>query len=107
MYLADEDLTPGRGLCVLGGDFSIRLDAPEAQELGLSQSGKNRHGWSDPQENNFLVSAELGKGEGPATLLSQLPENGLRLLGEVIGQGETQAQSRQHLHLLNLLCSEN
>lgn len=45
MYLADEDLPhPRKGLCVLGGDYSVRLDAPEAQELGLflSQSGKEQ-----------------------------------------------------------------
>ena len=36
VYLADEGLPcPRKGLCVLGGDYSIRLDAPEAQELGL------------------------------------------------------------------------
>ena len=45
VYLADEGLPcPRKGLCVLGGDYSIRLDAPEAQELGLflSQSGKEQ-----------------------------------------------------------------
>lgn len=45
VYLADEGLPcPRKGLCVLVGDYSIRLDAPEAQELGLflSQSGKEQ-----------------------------------------------------------------
>ena len=80
VYLADEGLPcPRKGLCVLGGDYSIRLDAPQAQELRLflSQSGKEQAtdgktlrrtaslsppSWGEERDQPHCCQSRLGNG---------------------------------------------